>query len=147
MSAPATTAQRVFEDVRVGDVIGRNIHETSKTQLLAYATVSRDINLIHHDPDYAREVGLPDTIIHGSLKSGLLAGLLQEFVGARGMLRSLTVQYRGIDVPGEPLIATGVIEAIERDTGLIECRVWLESPTGTTNTRGTATVSLPRRPG
>jgi acyl dehydratase len=136
---------RWFEEVRVGDCLDPQVRETSRLQLLAYASVSRDLNLIHHDPELARAGGLPDTIIQGSLKSAFLASLATAFAGEWGTLRRLTIQYRGIDVPGAPLTAHGVVERIDEERGEVECRLWLESASGQQTTRGTAIVALPRR--
>ena len=137
--------QRWFEDVAVGDHLGREVRETSRLQLLAYASVSRDLNLIHHDPEFARASGLPDTIVQGTLKAAFLARLVTQFAGEAGSLRRLTVQYRGIDVPGAALTAYGVVERVDPDRGEVECSIWLESAAGERTTRGRAVIALPRR--
>lgn len=135
-----------LEDVAVGDRLTSEVRETSRLQLLEYASVSRDLNLIHHDPEFAHANGLPDTIIQGTLKCAFLARVVTGFAGEWGTLRRLTVQYRGIDVPGEPVTAHGVVERVDPERGEVECRLWLESASGQQTTRGSAIVALPRRP-
>jgi acyl dehydratase len=136
---------RWFEDVAVGDRLGPEARDTSREQLLAYASVSRDLNLIHHDPEFARASGLPDTIVQGTLKSAFLARLVTRYAGEWGTLVRLTVQYRGVDIPGTPLTAHGVVDRIDPERGEIECEIWLESVGGERTTRGRAVVALPRR--
>jgi acyl dehydratase len=137
--------QRWLEEVAVGDRLGPEIRETSPLQLLAYASVSRDLNLIHHDPEFARAGGLPDTIVQGTLKAAFLARLATTFAGEWGTLRRFTVQYRGVDIPGTPLTAEGIVESVDLERGEVECRLWLGSEAGERTTRATAVVALPRR--
>lgn len=144
-AGPGRSEPRWLEDVAVGDRLGPEVRSTSRLQLLAYASVSRDLNLIHHDPEIARAEGLPDTIVQGTLKSAFLARLATSFAGEWGTLRRLTVQYRGVDVPGSALTVEGVVERIDLMRGEVECRLWLASASGERTTRGTAIVALPRR--
>jgi acyl dehydratase len=139
------TAIRYWEDVKVGNSLGPLSVETSVMQLVEYAGASRDFNIIHHDRDYARSVGLPDIIIQGSLKAAFLGRLVDEWMGRLGQLRRLGVQYRGVDIPGEPVSACGVVKRkfTEGAEGLVECEVWVESMNGDRSTIGTAIVSLP----
>jgi acyl dehydratase len=145
LSPSIRPVQRWLEDVTVGHRLEPQVRATSRLQLLQYASVSRDLNLIHHDPEVARSGGLPDTIIQGSLKSAFMARLATAFAGEWGTLRRLTVQYRGIDVPGASLTAHGVVERVDTGRGEVECRLWLETAPGVQNTRGTAIVALPKR--
>ncbi len=136
---------RWLEDVAVGDRLGPEARPTSRLQLLSYASVSRDLNLIHHDPELARAAGLPDTIVQGTLKAAFLARLATAYAGQFGTVRRLAVQYRGIDVPGRPLTAHGVVERVDDNRGEVEVSLWLESVSGERTTRGTATIAFPRR--
>ena len=141
------TRRRYFEDVAIDEPLGPLVRETSALQLLAYAGASRDYNLIHHDPVFARESGLPDTIVQGSLKSAFLGQLATDWAGHGAVLRQLRVQYRGVDVPGRLLTARGRVtgKRVEHDACLVECEVWLESVDGERTTRGAVVVQFPRR--
>jgi acyl dehydratase len=46
-----------------------------------YAEASGDHNPIHLDPEFAVQVGLPDTIAHGMLTMGLAASALHTWFG------------------------------------------------------------------
>jgi acyl dehydratase len=141
-----TSTQRFFEDAAPGSELGPLVRTPSDLQLLEYAGASRDYNLIHHDRDSARAAGLPDVIVQGSLKSAFLSQLITEWIGSQGSLRALSVQYRGLDIPGTPLAARGVVtKKYERSgVGVVECDLWLESGAGR-NTTGHAVVVLPMR--
>lgn len=136
-----------FDDVHEGMPLPPVVRETSVMQLVEYAGASRDFYIIHHDRDYARSIGLPDIIIQGSLKSAFLGQLVTGWMGEWGTLKSLEVQYRGIDVPGQPLTAKGTVTRayMEGGEGHLDCDIWLENADGERTTRGRATVVLPSR--
>lgn len=138
----STTALTV-NAVSVGDRLPELTWSASRYDLLKYACVSRDLNLIHHDPVIARDSGLPDTIVQGTLKSALLARLVGSFIGASGRLCRLAVQYRGIDVPDQLLTAHGQVTHIDVDSREVTCDLWIERSDGSVSTRGSATVLLP----
>lgn len=139
--------QRYFEDVVVGATLGPQAKDTSRGRLAAFAGATRDDYLIHLDREFARGFGLPDVVVHGPLKSAFLGQLAREWAGEWGMLKQLEVQYRGVDVAGEPLSAGGVVtrKLVEGGEQLVECEIWLESSAGKRNTRGRALIALPSR--
>jgi acyl dehydratase len=117
-------------------------YEPSKLDLLDYAIVSRDPNLIHHDPEFARASGLPDVIVQGTLKAGLLARFVEERMGAGWRIAQLAVQYRGVDVVSTTLTAHGRVVAVDEPNGTISLDVWLQSPNGAANTRASVRLEL-----
>jgi acyl dehydratase len=132
-----------FEDIGLGDEIGPVVWDCTPMDLLRYASGSRDFNLIHHDSDYAREAGLPGTIIQGSLKSAVLSDMLIAWLGEHGSLAKLAIQYRGVDVPGIRLTGGGLVtdRYSDREGNWIIGEVWLEDPSGARNTRGSVVSS------
>jgi len=132
-----------FEDIGVGDAIGPLVWDCTPMDLLRYASASRDFNLIHHDSDYARQAGLPGTIIQGSLKSAVLSDMIITWLGEHGSLVKLAIQYRGVDVPGIRLTGRGLVTERYSDGegNWIIGDVWLEDPTGARNTRGSVVSS------
>jgi acyl dehydratase len=143
---PRQSSPQWLEDVAVGRTLGPELRETSRLQLLAYAAASRDLNLIHHDPELARAAGLPGTIVQGTLKAAFIARLATGFAGESGTIKRLEVQYRGIDLPGAPLTVAGVVESVDAEHGEVHCVLWAESPSGERTTRATASIVLPHRP-
>jgi acyl dehydratase len=68
-----------------------------------YAGASGDFNPIHLDDEFARSVGLPGRILHGLWTMAQVARVQGEAVGNPLALRSLSVQFRGMGVPGEEI--------------------------------------------
>lgn len=140
-------AQTYFEDVEVGTEIAPLEKHPTTQQLVRYAGASGDFYQIHYDKDFALANKLPGVILHGALKNAFLGQLMTDFAGALGWLRKLAVQYRGMDQPGNKLVARGrvVKKYVEEGRHLVDCEIWLENDKGEKTTPGSATVILPSR--
>lgn len=141
-------AQQIFfEDITEGMEMPAQVREPSPRQLVQYAGASGDFYEIHYDRDYAESIGLPGIIIHGALKNAMLGTYVTEWAGPDAILRRLTCQYRGMDFPGEPITAKGLVSRVyqEGNQNLVECTIWLENPKGQQTTPGSATLELPSR--
>jgi acyl dehydratase len=112
-----------------------------------YAGAAGDFVPIHYDKDVAQRAGHDRVIIHGALKSAWLARLVTDWVGETGWLREFSVQYRGVDYPGEKKTCRGTVtgKRVEAGAGLVELELMLEDASGTVTTPGRAVVELPRR--
>ncbi len=139
--------QVYFEDVEEGSEVPTLEKNPTTQQLVKYAGASGDYYQIHYDQSFAKANGLPDVILHGALKNAFLGHLMTNWVGQHGTLRKLSAQYRGMDVPGTPIYAKGVVTKKYVDNGenLVECDIWLENHKGEKTTPGSATVALPAR--
>ena len=114
---------------------------------MRYAGASGDFYEIHYDKDYALGNGLPGPILHGALKSAFLGQLVTDWIREGGTLRRLTCQYRGMDVPGDRLTASGKVTRKYEESGrrLVDCEIWLDNGQGERTTLGSATVELDSR--
>ncbi len=141
--------QLYFEDVKEGLELPTVEKNPTTQQLVKYAGASGDYYQIHYDQEFAKVNGLPNVILHGALKNAFLGHLMTNWVGEHGTLRKLSAQYRGMDVPGTPIYAKGVVtkKYVENGDNLVECDIWLESADGEKTTTGNAVVSLPSRGG
>ena len=139
--------QVYFEDVEEGMDIPTLRKDPTTQQLVMYAGASGDYYEIHYDKDYAKNNGLPDVILHGALKNAFLGQLMTDWIGERGTLKKLSVQYRGMDVPGTPVFAKGAVSKKYTQDGehVVECDIRLEKEDGQTTTPGHAVVALPSR--
>lgn len=135
-----------WDDVSEGTEIGPVMRHPDTQQLVKYAGASGDYYQIHYDKDFAQGTGLEDVIIHGALKNAFLGSLVTDWMGPQGNLRQLSCQYRGMDIPGRPITARGVVTDKYESDGeyLVNCEIWLENEQGQRTTPGRATVSLPR---
>ena len=86
-----------------------------------YAGASGDFNPIHIDPEFAKSVGLPSTILHGLYTMALVA---RASVAAAGgdprALRRLSVQFRGMAAPEQEIVVTGSVREVDGGRVVIE---------------------------
>ena len=136
-----------WEDVEEGQELPPLIKRPTTRQLVQYAGASGDFYEIHYDKDYAQANGLPGVIIHGALKMAFLAQLVTDWIGEWGTLKKFSVQYRGMDVPGDTLTCKGRVTRKWTEDGqhLVEAEIWLENGKGERTTPGSAVVALPSR--
>ncbi len=79
-----------------------------------YAGASGDFNPIHIDPEFAKAVGLPNTILHGLYMMGLVARASTEAAGGDPRsLKRLSVQFRGMGAPETEIAVTGTVKSAE----------------------------------
>ena len=136
-----------WEDVEEGTEVSPLEKHPTTQQLVMYAGASGDFYQIHYDNDFAKNNGLPGVIIHGALKNAFLGHLMTQWMGPLGVLKRLSCQYRGMDVPGQTITGKGTVTRKYQEGGqnLVDCDIWLENPEGQKTTPGTATVVLPSR--
>lgn len=86
-----------------------------------YAGASGDFNPIHIDPELAKAVGLPNTILHGLYMMGLAARAATEAAGGEPRaLKRLSVEFRGMGAPETEIAVTGTVKSVEDGTAVIE---------------------------
>jgi acyl dehydratase len=101
--------------VKTGDPIPELRVTPDKYLPVRYAGASGDFNPIHVDPEFARQVGLPRTILHGLYT---MAQVARANVAAAGgdprRLKRLSVQFRGMGFPEQEIKVLGTVKG-ERD--------------------------------
>ncbi len=82
-----------------------------------YAGASGDFNPIHIDPEFAKLVGLPGSILHGLYVMGLVAKAVAQDVGDGDprSLKQLSVQFRGMSFPEQEIVVSGEVTSAEGD--------------------------------
>jgi acyl dehydratase len=87
-----------------------------------YAGASGDFNPIHIDPEFAKAVGLPGTILHGLYMMGLVARANAEAVGGGDprSLKRLSVQFRGMGAPETEIVVTGTVKSADDDRVIVD---------------------------
>jgi acyl dehydratase len=86
-----------------------------------YAGASGDFNPIHIDPELAKQVGLPQNILHGLYS---MAQVARAQVAAAGgdprSLRRLGVQFRGMGLPEQEIVVSGEVTSVDEGRVTIE---------------------------
>src|ERR1700730_18182089 len=85
-----------------------------------YAGASGDFNPIHIDEQFAKQVGLPGRILHGLWMMAQVARAHTEAAGGPDKLKRLSVQFRGMGVPGEELAVTGTVGEVAGSTATVK---------------------------
>src|ERR1700743_3745468 len=85
-----------------------------------YAGASGDFNPIHIDEDFAKAVGLPGRILHGLWTMAQVARAQTEAAGGPAHLRRLAVQFRGMGMPEQEIVVTGVVREVDSGRALVD---------------------------
>jgi 3-hydroxybutyryl-CoA dehydratase len=108
-------------ELNVGDQIAELRVTPDKYLPHRYAGASGDFNPIHIDPEFAKAVGLPNTILHGLYMMGLTARAATEAAGGDpGSLKRLSVQFRGMGAPETEIVVTGEVKSVEDGRATID---------------------------
>jgi len=108
-------------DLNVGDAIPELKVTPDKYLPHRYAGASGDFNPIHIDPEFAKAVGLPNTILHGLYMMGLVARANAALAdGDPRALKRLSVQFRGMGAPETEIAVTGTVKSVDGDTVVID---------------------------
>lgn len=93
--------------------------KTSPEQALLYR-LSGDLNPLHADPDFARDVGFPEgPILHGLCTFGFMTrALLRGALTNGGRLRELSVSFKKPVWPGDVLTTTGTEAEVAQGDGV-----------------------------
>jgi acyl dehydratase len=75
-----------------------------------YSEASGDLNPIHIDPEFARNVGLPGMILHGLWSMAQVARAHTDAAGDPRALRRLSVQFRGMGFPEQEIVVTSTVK-------------------------------------
>ena len=98
--------------MKAGDEIPTLKVTPDKYLTVRYAGASGDFNPIHIDDEFARQVGLPGKILHGLWTMAQVARAQTQAAGGPHALKRLSVQFRGMGLPGREITVTGTVEEV-----------------------------------
>jgi len=109
-------------ELNVGEQIPELRVTPDKYLTARYAGASGDFNPIHIDREFAKSVGLPDTILHGLYMMGLVARANAAGVagGDPRALKRLSVQFRGMGAPETEIVVTGTVKSVDGDRVVVD---------------------------
>jgi acyl dehydratase len=103
-----------LEGVTPGMELGEAVFgPLGRVDIVRYAGASGDFNPIHIDEGYARSTGAPTVFSMGMLPAGYLAHAVADWFGAPHYLRRFKVRFTTRVWPGDELVCTGRVVAIE----------------------------------
>jgi acyl dehydratase len=102
-----------FEDLAVGQEVGRREVAVDRSRLVRYAGASGDVNPIHWNERFATEVGLPGVIAHGMWTMGAAVGVVSDWVGDPGAVVDYQTRFaRPVPVPDPGSAAVEVVAVV-----------------------------------
>ncbi|MEZ5234074.1 MAG: MaoC/PaaZ C-terminal domain-containing protein [Acidimicrobiia bacterium] len=133
-----------FADINVGDALPSLTKAPDRAQLVLYCAGSGDFNPLHWDQSFEQAKQIGDNIVHGRMKWSSLGQLVSDWVGGDGWVKSVSCQYRGMDMQGTQWQVKGVVAAKREEGGLklVDVDVWTENGDGQKTTPGKAVVVL-----
>jgi acyl dehydratase len=108
-------------DINPGDAVPELRVTPDKYLTHRYAGASGDFNPIHIDPEFAKAVGLPGTILHGLYMMGLVAHANTALAdGDPRALKRLSVQFRGMGAPETEIVVSGTVKNVDGDIVVVD---------------------------
>jgi acyl dehydratase len=115
----------------------------SRIHLARYAGASGDFNPIHLVPEYAKNAGMKDNIVHGMFMDALVGKLISNFFGIRPV-RKFSVTFKNVAYIGDVLTARFVVNKkyVENMEKYIELKVSVFNQDHIINIDGKAILQL-----
>jgi acyl dehydratase len=135
-----------WNEVSEGSALPRLAKKPGVTQLVKYAAGSGDFNPLHHDYNFPQVKQIGSIIVHGRFKYATLGELVSNWLGHNGRIKSISCQYRGMDLPDQDIICSGTVARKWEEQGekLAELDIWTENAEGKKTTPGKAVVVFNR---
>jgi 3-hydroxybutyryl-CoA dehydratase len=141
-SSPMQT--RHFEDIAIGETVTLT-HTVTEADIVAFSSVSGDVNPVHLDEDYAAGTLFKTRIAHGMLSAGYISALLgTRLPGPGAIYLSQTLRFKRPVKIGDTVDARVSVTALDPE----KARVTLAcvcSVAGKDVLDGEAVVLAPRR--
>ncbi|MBL1083345.1 acyl dehydratase [Streptomyces actinomycinicus] len=91
----------------------------TRTLIVAGAIASRDYQDVHHDAELARQKGAPDVFMNILTTNGLVGRYVTDHFGPTAVLRKVAIRLGAPNHPGDTMVLTGRIEAVDGDTATV----------------------------
>ena len=131
-----------WEAIKEGDQLPGLDKNPGVTQLVKYAAGSGDFNPLHHDYAFPQSKQIGSIIVHGRFKYASLGELVSNWLGHNGRIQKLSCQYRGMDMPNQPIQCRGAVKRKWEEGGkkLAQLDIWTQNAKGEKTTPGEAVV-------
>lgn len=136
-------------EVKVGDRLPPLRKTPDREALVKYAAGGGDFNPLHFDADFPQVKQIGNNIVHGRMKYAAMGESVSNWLAHRGWIRSISAQYKGMDMVGATFTCEGEVVEVADDTGpdaaggkVVTVKVWTEGADGAQTTVGQAEVVL-----
>ena len=140
MTASTTTIP--FSDVAVGDELPPLDVPLTRSLIVATAIASRDYQDVHHDPGLAVDRGSPDIFMNILSTNGFVGRFITDWAGPDAILKKVSIRLGAPNYPGDTMVMTGTISAVEDATRTVTVDVVGANSQGN-HVTGQVTLVLP----
>ena len=150
--------QVFWEDIEVGAELPALPKIADSMTVVRWAAAIGAFNPLMYEDAFARSQGMKGPIVHGQLKLAWLVHLVTRWMGAKGRLRKISCEYRGLDYPrrmktmtepedGETWLCQGRVarKFVDGADHCVELDIGVTNGSGEITAPGTAVVVLPSR--
>jgi acyl dehydratase len=124
----------------IGVIIAqRTVGPIRREDLQRYSEASGDLNPLHLDPEFARQAGFGNVIVHGMLGMALLGRLIQDNFEQEDLL-SFRARFRKVIEIDQVMVCRARLASRARSTAVLSLEVL--SPADTVLIDATATIGL-----
>lgn len=138
--------QRIWEDVAEGQDLPGFEYELSLLRLVAFVRATGLYDYVHHDPDYARAVGIKDAFAATPHIGGLFCRAVTDWTGPHGLIRRIEFRMTGQCLRGDTLMVSGKVAGKQRHADgsrLAEIELNIANQSSPSVATAKVTVALP----
>lgn len=132
----------MFESVNVGDTVDPLTIPLDRTLIVSTAIASRDFQIVHHDPEAARERGSKDIIMNILTTNGLIGRYVSDWAGPDSFVKSVAIRLGAPNYPGDTMTITATVTSKDDTASTVVLAVVGANSMGN-HVTGTVTVRLP----
>jgi acyl dehydratase len=114
---------RSFASVRVGDALPPLEVPLTRTLIVSTAIATRDYQVVHHDPDVAKERGSKDIIMNILTSNSFVGRFVTDWTGPNAILRSVKIRLGAPNYPGDTMVVTGEVTAVDPSERIVTVAV------------------------
>ncbi|MDA0371119.1 MAG: MaoC family dehydratase [Actinomycetota bacterium] len=123
MTATKLPDTRTFASVNVGDVLPSLDLPLTRTLIVSTAIATRDYQVVHHDPDVAKERGSQDIIMNILTSNSFVGRFVTDWTGPNAILRSVKIRLGAPNYPGDTMVITGEVTSVDPGERLVTVAV------------------------
>ena len=123
MTATRLPDTRTFASVNVGDELPALAVPLTRTLIVSTAIATRDYQVVHHDPDVAKERGSQDIIMNILTSNSFVGRFVTDWTGPNAVLKSVKIRLGAPNYPGDTMNVTGSVTAVDSATRIVTVAV------------------------
>lgn len=133
-----------YEDIKEGDRIPACEVRMDRETYFAYNRLVNEINPLHFDEKYARELGYKDIVVAGVYTFTFIPKLIADWLGEPGKIQMIEVKYNEPAYIEDVVTYGGTVKKkyIKDKQKFIDCEITSENMEGTKLINATATIML-----